>query len=101
ALVWRSRLAPRARCIPSPACGGGVGRGHGTKLERAFKTIHGHTLSPSPPSPASGGGSRPSSPLALIPLQTNALLASIRVPCPPLRPTSSPSSTGSASPTRR
>src|SRR5262245_51038209 len=48
-------LAPRARCIPSPACGGGVGRGHGIKIEGAFNTIHVHALTPPPTLPRKRG----------------------------------------------
>src|SRR6185295_1367596 len=40
---------PRTRCIPSPACGRGFGRGHKRRLTRTFPL----------PTPASGGGSRP------------------------------------------
>src|SRR5262249_51852860 len=51
-----------------PPVRGGGREGAWNKIERACKKIHMRTLTPSP---ASGGGSRPSSPLALIPLHTN------------------------------
>jgi hypothetical protein len=51
--VCSGTRSPRTRCVPSPACGGGLGRGHATRLMRAS--------SPPPhPSPVNGGGSRPS-----------------------------------------
>src|SRR6516165_2840899 len=70
--VFDADLLPHARCVPSPACGGGIGRGHATRSRGHAKRFI-CTRSPPPhPSPASGGGSRPSSPLALVQLRTNA-----------------------------
>src|SRR5262249_52922710 len=48
----------RARCIPSPACGGGRGRGYATRFMCASSP-------PPQPPPPCRGGSRPSSLLAL------------------------------------
>src|SRR6516165_2081389 len=59
-----SKASPRARCVPSPACGGGIGRGHATRSRGAAKSFICARLPPPPPSPASGGGSRPSPSLA-------------------------------------
>src|SRR5262245_66173043 len=42
---------PRARCVPSPACGGGLGRGHAIGFERAWPL-------PPPPPQTGGGGAR-------------------------------------------
>src|SRR5262249_23186900 len=56
--------------FPSPACGGGTGRGHAKRLMRASSPPP-HPPPPPPPA-ASGGGGRPSSPVALILLPTRA-----------------------------
>src|SRR5262245_57024091 len=77
---------PRARCVPSPACtelgftrvrpaligrsriyptsAGGIGRGHATRSREHAKRFICARLPPPHPSPASGGGCRPSSSLA-------------------------------------
>src|SRR5712691_880561 len=55
-----AQTARHTRCIPSPDGGGGLGWG----------PCHGRLVSvrpPPQPSPASGGGSRPSLPLTLFP----------------------------------
>ena len=46
----RDMIRPHARCVPSPACGRGLGRGHARKIGASSPSPH--------PSPASGGGSR-------------------------------------------
>ena len=46
-----SSLAPRTRCIPSPACGEGIGRGHATRSRGDAKTFTCARSSPRQPSP--------------------------------------------------
>src|SRR5215470_6146296 len=60
ALLRQARRAARSVCslpklgsFPSPACGGGTGRGHATRFVRASSP-------PPPPPPPRGGGGRPS-----------------------------------------
>src|SRR5262249_49860797 len=62
--VFDAEPLPHARCVPSPACGGGLGRGHAKRFICA-------RFPPPHPSPASGGGCRPSPRLAQSPLHAN------------------------------
>src|SRR5207244_13083737 len=59
-----AKASPRARCVPSPACGGGIGRGHATRSRGDTKRFICARLRPPHPSPASGRGRTPRSPLA-------------------------------------
>src|SRR5258708_1353464 len=67
-----STLPPRTRSAPLPLGGGGWGGGAVRFLHR-WRHYCLAAPPPSPPLPHKGGGSRPSLPLALIPLYTNAL----------------------------
>jgi hypothetical protein len=52
-----AKRAFRANNIPSPRCGGGLGRGGGQAQSEQNDYTKGHILSPSPyPPPARGGG---------------------------------------------
>src|SRR5262249_41276117 len=47
---YSKQLAPHTRCIPSPACGGGIGTGHATRSIRPAQRLM-HTVTPSPTLP--------------------------------------------------
>src|SRR5262249_57696895 len=48
---YLKRPAPHTRCIPSPACGGGIGRGHATRSIRLHKDKCAHAHPPPHPPP--------------------------------------------------
>src|SRR5215831_7548543 len=63
--------------VPSPACGGGTGRGHAKRTRGHAKNRERARSPPPPPSPACGGGSKPSLLLALTPRYRASAMALI------------------------
>src|SRR5262249_61255806 len=59
--------APHTRCIPSPACGGGIGRGHAIDQFGLHKDSCAHSHPPPHPPPPTGGGGEPSLPPPPLP----------------------------------